>query len=480
MGPQSFSASPNVLAWAQEAKVVKAIDNPEILKHAPQADFLLYRHFFPNQNLSDPPGALNAVLADLKGWRDSRLVLLAYVGIGSSATAQHIAFLKEFARLAHAAGYKVGGPGFYSGSYANDWNVWRGSGWHDWLDVCTVQAYWSRQVGFTQYNAWAWRSLYNSDFDPPFLVVDECGEDTVRDGNPNVNNGYVGFPGWQANNTTPEQIIDECVSYAQQLPDRCYATPFVCDATPAWSKFDLTSVALTLRDRLRQGVPPVVPTPSEHPTAYLLGGDVSDFQVVDGVNIDWKTTARCWSFAMMKATQGIGFTAKSFAYNWFQAGDAQIGARLAYHYGVPAHNSGASEAQYLLYCLDRNGFNSGDNVMLDLEQDKDNPLERGADLAAYALDWAQTVKAALGVRKPVLYSNQSYLIEHKLNVPAVAETFALHLAEWDMTLPTIIAPWSTILFWQWTVDASAPGVPGQVDLDYFNGSLDEMRALGKP
>jgi len=267
MGPQSLGAGPEMIAWARVAPVVKSGVNPELLRHADQADVLIFRPYFANQNLDDPAGAVAEAVRLLNGFRDPRLAVELYVGIGSSATAAHIRFMAGWTnadgtvepgavkRLA-AAGLRAAGPGWYTGDYdATTFAAWRQARWAG-ISVLTLQAYWTRQVGLTPWNAWRWKPLWNPALgDPSTLVIDECGEDRVRDGDPHVDDGYVGQPGYLANGTPPDVFIEELVTFAEGLPAGAYATPYVGDPTADWASFDLNPIAARLVTRLASRAP---------------------------------------------------------------------------------------------------------------------------------------------------------------------------------------------------------------------------------
>jgi GH25 family lysozyme M1 (1,4-beta-N-acetylmuramidase) len=209
-------------------------------------------------------------------------------------------------------------------------------------------------------------------------------------------------------------------------------------------------------------------------TAFTPGIDVSNHQGT----IDWPLVARCTDIAIIKASEGPDptgayFTDKFFAANWKGAKDNGL-ARAAYHFGRPSHGSGHDEANYFLSVV--TSITQGDVLVLDLEDDR---VSSTADLAAYVIDFMQTVEAKVGF-KPMLYSSKSYLDAHKCsNNPTIAQ-HGLWIAAWQTTLPTLPAGWSFFAIWQYYDKAKLPGISTLVDVNYFNGDLTSFKRYGKP
>jgi GH25 family lysozyme M1 (1,4-beta-N-acetylmuramidase) len=57
--------------------------------------------------------------------------------------------------------------------------------------------------------------------------------------------------------------------------------------------------------------------------------------------------------------------------------------------------------------------------------------------------------------------------------------YGLWLADWQDTLPSAPSPWSFVAIWQNTDSASVPGVSGNCDGDFFNGTRDRLVLYGK-
>lgn len=197
----------------------------------------------------------------------------------------------------------------------------------------------------------------------------------------------------------------------------------------------------------------------EFPAAALLRtGDLGiDASVWQG-NVGWgRVAAAGRRFAIVKASEGVGFTDDTFRANW--AGMAAAGlVRGAYHFARPDldGNSAADEAEYFLGVVAAAGGAVAGSDVLALD------LETGdGDLAAWALAWLRVVRAA--GHRPVLYTSPSFIAEHGLSgVPELAE-FPLWLASYRATVPPCPAGWDRIAIWQRTSSGVVEGVAGMVD-----------------
>ena len=56
----------------------------------------------------------------------------------------------------------------------------------------------------------------------------------------------------------------------------------------------------------------------------------------------------------------------------------------------------------------------------------------------------------------------------------------LWVAAYGPSSPPMPPGWQDWTFWQYTSSGRVPGIVGNVDLDYFNGSIDQLRRLTLP
>lgn len=195
----------------------------------------------------------------------------------------------------------------------------------------------------------------------------------------------------------------------------------------------------------------------------VQGIDVSHFQGT----VDWKQVAQAgMSFAFAKATEGITYTDPQFATNW--AGMQSAGLlRGAYHF-FEANDDATSQAQHFLATVQ---LAAGDlPPVLDVETTagmSDSQIWSGVST------WLQIVEQETG-RQPILYTAPGFWNTHE---PHLALTsYPLWLADYAAQ-PTLPDGWTTWLFWQHSQTGSVAGVTGSVDLDLFNGTLEQLQGL---
>ena len=197
----------------------------------------------------------------------------------------------------------------------------------------------------------------------------------------------------------------------------------------------------------------------------LSGIDVSSVQ---GVINSTLTKEAGIGFVAIKLTEGTGYVNPT--------ADADIHSALAngqgvilYHFARPdLGNAAAAEALYFAQHA-RPYVDSGVALSLD--------FERGSAGAPWALAFLENLQNLSGVT-PGLYANPSFLSSQHILGDGRFAAFWLWLADWQATLPACPAPWNHITVWQHSDSGVVSGVGGHVDLDWFNGTLADLRALG--
>jgi len=202
----------------------------------------------------------------------------------------------------------------------------------------------------------------------------------------------------------------------------------------------------------------------------VAGIDVSHFQR----EIDWAAVAASGiGFGFIKATEGVGTLDRQFHANWAAAKDAGL-LRGAYHFFHPT-SPAAAQADWFLRTVGR--LEPGDlPPALDLEVPGAWAGIAASDRANLVLAWLETVEQRFGVT-PIVYLSPAFAIEVLDSAPALARFpiwFAHHT---HAEAPHIAAPWESWNFWQYSGNGQAAGVTLPVDLDRFNGSLDDLRQL---
>lgn len=204
----------------------------------------------------------------------------------------------------------------------------------------------------------------------------------------------------------------------------------------------------------------------------IAGIDVSNWQGL----VNWDQVAGAGkAFAFCKASEGIGFTDRTFAANWIGARAAGL-IRGAYHYALPSENGPEAEAAHFLRVIEAaGGLEPGDLLALDLE---DVRAPMGSDLSGWALGFLRVVEAATGVR-PLLYSGAWYMRGRGLTENADLAEYGLWLAAYQAEPPAAPEPWPGLAIWQHTNEAEVPGVDGKCDGNHFFGDVKQLRAYGR-
>ena len=201
------------------------------------------------------------------------------------------------------------------------------------------------------------------------------------------------------------------------------------------------------------------------------GIDVSHFQSA----IDWGAVAESEiRFCFIKATEGCGYIDPRFGHNWQGAASAGL-LRGAYHF---FHPSAPPVAQADSFIRTVGRLRPGDlPPVLDLEVPAAWASIPPGDRAALAIQWLETVESRLGIT-PIVYLSPAFATEILMGAPALGR-FPVWFAHYTAaSAPDVAKPWNSWTFWQYTGTGKAPGISLPLDLDRFNGSLEELKTLG--
>ncbi len=215
--------------------------------------------------------------------------------------------------------------------------------------------------------------------------------------------------------------------------------------------------------------PPVTSFGIAMPAGYTVFGiDVSKHQG----NIDWKRVSRMSSngiqmeFAFIKATEGITRQDAKFETNWEQS--AQNGLlRGAYHFYYPSRDP-IKQAENFIKAVE---LGKGDlPPVVDIEMSNGKTAEKiRADLVVFItkLEKYYTVK-------PIIYTNINFYTRY---LKGYLEDYPLWIAcyfDHDRFYNEFTSPW---ILWQHSQNGKIDGVEGYVDINVFNGSVDELRKI---
>ncbi len=201
----------------------------------------------------------------------------------------------------------------------------------------------------------------------------------------------------------------------------------------------------------------------------LKGIDVSLWQGA----IDWpRVKEDGFSFALIKASEGLSVSDPQFVYNWAGAKAAGL-VRGAYCFTRPELGDAAGQAAHFVQTV----VGQGDWLPGDLAAGDFETPEGSTEESAFVLAFLRTCEAAAGFR-PLLYSNQDWAL-HRLTDTRLA-AYPLWLACPGEACPASIGVWPYVALAQFSWTLSVPGITGDVDGDELARSLDGLRALGRP
>jgi lysozyme len=195
----------------------------------------------------------------------------------------------------------------------------------------------------------------------------------------------------------------------------------------------------------------------------IRGIDVSKYQGT----IDWGRVATAGlAFVFIKASQGITGVDPELSANWSGAQTAGL-LRGVYHFFQP----GDDPAQQAEHFLATSPLGARDlPPVLDIETAGSlHPSE----IVQGVETWLPKVQEATG-RTPIIYTSPGFW---KTLGATQFGRYPLWIAEYGVSTPIVPAGWSRWTFWQYSESGTVPGIQGAVDLDLFQGSLEELRAM---
>jgi len=197
----------------------------------------------------------------------------------------------------------------------------------------------------------------------------------------------------------------------------------------------------------------------------VSGIDVSKWQG----DIDWaKVKGSGVEFALIRVSDGLSAVDEKFNDNWQGSKDAGL-HRGAYQFFRPASDP-IAQAKHFVDAI-------GTLEVGDLPPVIDIETRGGLSpdlIVARAQQWIDYVEAELGLR-PVVYTAR-YFWDGEMNDHPGLAGYDLWVPHWGPECPNVPDPWATWTFFQTTDSGTVPGISGAVDLDVFNGSLDDLEA----
>lgn len=208
--------------------------------------------------------------------------------------------------------------------------------------------------------------------------------------------------------------------------------------------------------------------------ATVPGIDVSYWNA----GIDWpKVRATGQRFVFVKASEGETFKDSAFSANWLGAKSAGL-LRGAYHFFRSNTDPRKQATNFINYARSTNDDGELPPV-LDLETHDGQTKDK---IIARAKIWLDLVEEAFG-KKPIIYSGQYFLQDYFSEAgggpPAWAREYPLWLAQYPNNYAEGMQPylprgWFKWTFWQYSDKGRLNGINANVDLNVFNGTLEEL------
>jgi len=208
--------------------------------------------------------------------------------------------------------------------------------------------------------------------------------------------------------------------------------------------------------------------------ATVPGIDVSYWDA----GIDWpKVRATGQRYVFAKATEGDFYADPTFDDNWRGAKSAGL-LRGAYHFFRANVDPKKQATKFIDYVKSMNDDGELPPV-LDLET-HDGQVK--SKIISRAKTWLDLVEEAFG-KKPIIYSGQyflqDYFSEPGGGPPVWAKEYPLWLAQYlsnyvPGSKPYLPRGWFKWTFWQYSEKGQVNGINAHVDLNLFNGTLEEL------
>lgn len=196
-----------------------------------------------------------------------------------------------------------------------------------------------------------------------------------------------------------------------------------------------------------------------------IGLDVSEYQGrIRWTYVDTLEQKYPLDFVFIRATVGRDRKDRRFDRNWLGAKENKM-IRGAYHYYRPNENS-LEQAELFIKTVT---LQKGDlPPVLDIERlPKNQSLDR---LKVGLKRWLNRVELHYGV-KPIIYTGERYYDDF------LKEEFSDYLfwiANYNFYREEINEDW---LFWQFTEKGSVPGIKGNVDINIYNGDVQQLQFI---
>jgi lysozyme len=199
--------------------------------------------------------------------------------------------------------------------------------------------------------------------------------------------------------------------------------------------------------------------------AKAIGIDVSEYQgPISWREVDSLEHQYGLHFVFIRASVGNDRVDKRFDENWLGAKDSKL-IRGAYHYYRPNENSLEQAALFIKTVT----LHKGDlPPVLDIEQ---LPKEQSLSQLKIGLKrWLVAIENHYQV-KPIIYTGEKYYDDF---LKDEFGDYLFWIANYNLYREEIQDDW---LFWQFTEKATVLGIQGNVDVNIYNGDLQQLQFI---
>lgn len=196
-----------------------------------------------------------------------------------------------------------------------------------------------------------------------------------------------------------------------------------------------------------------------------IGLDVSEYQgKISWSYVDTLEKKYPLHFVFIRATVGKDRKDHQYNRNWLGAKENKM-IRGAYHYYRPNENSLEQAALFIKTVR----LQKGDlPPILDI---KKLPKNQSLDSLKVGLKrWLKAIETHYGV-KPIIYTGEKYYDDF---LKDEFSNYLFWIANYNFYREEMEDDW---LFWQFTEKASVPGIKGNVDVNIYNGDVEQLRYI---
>lgn len=200
----------------------------------------------------------------------------------------------------------------------------------------------------------------------------------------------------------------------------------------------------------------------------IFGLDISQYQgEINWIEVNTINDQFPIDFIFVRATMGESKVDDRFEDNW-KAIATRANLRGAYHYFRPNENS-VKQAKNFIKTVK---LESGDlPPVLDIEE---LPKHQSMDSLKVGLKrWLDEVESHYKV-KPILYSGDKYFTDF---LQKEFSNYILWIANYNFWVEDLKDHWN---FWQFSEKGTVRGIKGNVDLNIFNGNIEELEEITIP